>query len=45
VYALAAAAVAAALPLSFEVVGCDTDCSAGPDLMQRTWRRHRPDVI
>jgi len=32
-------------PLSSEVVGCDTVCSTGPDRMERTWRRHRPDVI
>jgi len=31
-------------PLSFEVVRCDTDCY-GPDRMERTWRRHHPDVI
>jgi len=32
-------------PLSFEAVVCDTDCSTGPDRMERTWSRHHPDVI
>jgi len=41
----AAAAVAAALPLSFEVVLSDTDCSTGPDRTECRWRRHPPDVI